>query len=580
MTSKIFKSGTVIDSAWLNDVNATTYNIVPTILPNLASTTDATKGTYLIGHKSAQTNAIGSTLQKKVQELVSIEDFRISTDVVGSDTALVQRAFDSGKSIYFTQDYFVDSINASSIGQTIDFNGYKLIGTRAAAGGAQYVMAITGRQMKIYGLSINANFGGYTCCVRWFSVSNSAPAQYNNVYGLNMSYCGIGLIYGQEIGTISVDASQSENTIYGMTCRGIQTPFVGNQSNGFITLVSPILDCGPYEWSTQPGYNATTFNTAALTINNMVGQVVIVGGEVLKTSSQLGYGFRGKDLLFMGTVFEVACAQGYIIGDVQIRDSTNGYMAADSVSAFTIASEATGTLRLSNIKSYRGAGVGSYSGVNFINYESPTSMTDVVIEDGLIVEWKVSKLVGPTVYFNNVKVMEATGSTALMLNDNNNCLAREKGIDTSIYTTTSWNYVLYSGAGSSMAIGTTAPTGKNAASLELIATGTAAATSADLTNATTIKSSSIRVVPLDYFRLETWAKATSSQCQINVLYYNLAGELLTPLAAITGLTTTWTKYKAFSQAPPNAAYMVIQVYGQTGTINVTDLVLTRFMKST
>jgi len=54
-----------------------------------------------------------------------------------------------------------------------------------------------------------------------------------------------GLIYGQVVGSSSVDAAQSENTIYSLTFRAVQICFTGNQTNGYLTLVSPTLDCNP-----------------------------------------------------------------------------------------------------------------------------------------------------------------------------------------------------------------------------------------------------------------------------------------------------------------------------------------------
>jgi len=433
--------------------------------------------------------------------------------------------------------------------------------------------------MKWYNVNVNANFGGYACCVRWHSASAGAPAQYNNVYGLNMSYCDIGLLFGQEIGSPSVDAPQSENTVHGLTCRGLKTPFVGNQSNGFITLVSPIVDCNPYEWSLQPGYNAATFNTAALTFNNVVGQVVVVGGEVLKTATQLGYGIRGKELMFLGTVFEIACAQAYVTGNILIRDSTNGYIASDSASAFTIASGATGVLCLANITTSRGPGVGSYSGVTFIGYESSTSATNVIIEGGNILEWRVETITGRTVSFNNVRVTQATGAKALTVSDNSNCLLREKGVDTSIYSLTNWFYTLVYGGGSSMAIGVAAPTGKTASSLELVATGIAYASAGDVTSAATIKSTGIRVGAGEYWKLEAWAKATDGNCAIRVVFYNLAGVPINTVSLSPILTTAWVRYSLYTNAVAlTAGYMIVELYGQTGTANMTDIMLTRVVK--
>lgn len=492
-----------------------------------------------------------------------------------NDTLAVQAAFDSGYNVIFTRSYNVDSVTAGTIGQTIDFNGHGLIGIRASGGGGQYVMAITGREMKIYGMNINANFGGYNCCLRWHSISAGLPAQKNNIYGMNLSRCGIGLLFGQEIGAPSIDAAQSENAVYGFTSYSLQTPFVGNQSNGFITLIAPILDCNPNDWVSQVGYNATTWQTAALTINNIVGQVVIVSGELLKTSTQLGYGIRGLGINILGSTLEIACTQAYVMGSILIRDNNNGYMASDSTNAFLIASGAAGTLHLANISSFRGAGVSSYSGSLFISYEDAASTLTVMIDKGNILEWKVENILGRTVRFSELSLIRTTGDTPIIVTDNNNCLLREKGVDTSIYTTTGWYFTLASGAGS-MTIGTAAPTGKNTASLLLVATGTTTTDTADLTSTTTIKNTALKVIPGDTLRITAWAKALAAvNNQFRGVFYDITGTLVSSPTLSSNFTTSWVKYNMTTVVPATAAYFVLRTFVEVDTVNVTDIVVTK-----
>jgi len=68
MTSKTFTSGTVIDSAWLNDVNGSTYN---------------GSGIYT----PSGTGAVATTVQTKLRESVSVKDFGAVGDGVADDTA-------------------------------------------------------------------------------------------------------------------------------------------------------------------------------------------------------------------------------------------------------------------------------------------------------------------------------------------------------------------------------------------------------------------------------------------------------------------------------------------------------------
>lgn len=76
MTSKTFTSGTVIDSAWLNDVNGATYNGT---------------GAFI----QAGTGAVARTLQDKARESVSVLDFGAIADASTDIGAALQKAHDA-----------------------------------------------------------------------------------------------------------------------------------------------------------------------------------------------------------------------------------------------------------------------------------------------------------------------------------------------------------------------------------------------------------------------------------------------------------------------------------------------------
>lgn len=383
--------------------------------------------TLIPKYQYSGSTTVNRPINEKLAEMISVEDFDGATDQLK-----VQAAFDSGKPIKFTKSYSVDTVTISSVGQTIDFNGYSLIGTRSlSTTKAQYVLGIVGRQLTLYNVSVNADFKNYVSAIRWHSVSNAAPAQFNNVYGMSVAYCEIGLLFGQEIGTPSVDAAQSENAIYGFKCRGAQQTFVGNQSNGFVTFIAPQMDCNPYEWSLQPGYNATTWQTAARVMINLVGTVVVLGGEALKTSTQLGYGIHGREIDMIGTTIEIACANFLVKGRIKITNAHNFYMASDSTNLFTIESDAGDSgdamVTLDNCQPYRANGVWSYSGSNMIKGNSTIpvifNFVNCVISNWT--QYKIassdpatgaSEVSNAIVRFVNTKLVNLNGAGAIVLN--------------------------------------------------------------------------------------------------------------------------------------------------------------------
>lgn len=319
------------------------------------------------------------------------------------DTAAVQTAINTGLPVDFTANYTVDNVVLNQNYQTIRGNGFELFG--GSDYGAAYVLAINCQYLKAYQLYVNQNFKNYQTAVKWFS-NASRTAQFCNVYGLHISCADNGLTFGENISTPSYNAPQSENTVYGFLTRAVQVPYVGNQTNGFLTLVSPELDCAPYEWASQPGYNATTFNTNAYAFRNVEGNLLILGGEVLKTTSNLGYGMSGGNVSLIGTTIEVASTQAEILGDFSISSNLGGFMSGDSVPAFSFAASAAGaasgaTLTLDDYTLKRGDGVQLYSGAYFIN-QNPSLEARVIFSNSRINNWSVDYLRDPA--STNIKI--------------------------------------------------------------------------------------------------------------------------------------------------------------------------------
>jgi hypothetical protein len=306
----------------------------------------------------------------------NVLDYGATGDGTTDDTAAIQAALDANTCVVFPpRTYRVTSITIDSF-KTIYCNGAEI----KALSDSFNPVVITGRYNSIFNLKINCNFFPNIAGMHWVSDATHT-CQYNNVYGLQISDAVYGILFGAKPGGSAFNAPQSENTIYGYTTRATQIAICCNQPNGALTLVSPILNCDAFEWVGRPGYNATTYYTNAYSVINLETLLTVVGGEVLKTASQLGYGIWGGGV-FDNVVFEVAGPQALITRDLTIANNQNGFFASDSQPAFMFDAAAEGdqggaVLTLTNYKLSRPDGYTSYAG-NYLIDGNPTLSCRVV----------------------------------------------------------------------------------------------------------------------------------------------------------------------------------------------------------
>jgi hypothetical protein len=125
MTSTVFTTGTVIEAPWLNDVNAATYNGGAVYTP-------------------AGTGAVPTTVQKKLRQFVTPEDFGAVGNGIADDTAALQLAINycmtdpiNPLTLLCAGKYYITAtlmINAPGVSvTTIRNNKFKILGVNGAS---------------------------------------------------------------------------------------------------------------------------------------------------------------------------------------------------------------------------------------------------------------------------------------------------------------------------------------------------------------------------------------------------------------------------------------------------------------
>ncbi|WP_214629378.1 hypothetical protein [Paenibacillus agaridevorans] len=280
------------------------------------------------------------------------------------DTEAVQAAFDSGKTVIFTRNYYVRSVEMKGDVQTIDFNGYFLIGISQGShseSDKDAILKITGIYLHLHNLKIEGQFNtNYKAAIHWYSRPGHAHSGYVNIFGLFIRNILVGIQYGAWLDDPNpYDTSQSENYLYGYVTRGTQNCLISNQPNGFLKISGSTLDCHEREWSLMEG---NPFQKAeSYLIYCKIGQVSVEDSELLKVIDLEGCGIKGKNIIITNCVMEMPCTWVVAEGDVSIDGVHGGFMGGDSgLPMFEIAANAEGSLRLNHIRMIRSAGVGGY----------------------------------------------------------------------------------------------------------------------------------------------------------------------------------------------------------------------------
>lgn len=228
-------------------------------------------------------------------------------DGTHDDTAAIQQALDSGWDLVFTAPaYAVTHVEFSGNSRTYRFVRSALRGI--AKRPTDSVMSVrNARHNTFYDVRVDQRFNtNYTAALHWWSVpqAKEGPSQYTVFYGLRIVNATIGLLYGDLESRQPPRNTMSENTVYSLICRGVETPIYFNQPNGFLFVSESVIDAFRGEW---PHATRPDFEREARCIKLLYGNLRIHGGQITKCQSSQGLGIESYgNLSIDGAYIEIA----------------------------------------------------------------------------------------------------------------------------------------------------------------------------------------------------------------------------------------------------------------------------------
>lgn len=576
MAQTTFVPGTVITKEWLNAVDALRYG-----------QGNSAKGSALLQFIQSGSNKATRNVQDKLQGIwVSPDDFNLA-----SDTLNVQAAFDSGYSVVFERPYDVTQVEYSGTG-TVDFAGHYLMGTATSATDCVFKISSVGATLidvevrtGVADTSINDD---YTCMIWWYDADDAS--QHNKVFGMKLYYGVRGLVYGELPGSSSTAEAQSENAIYGFDPRGVQNPFYGNHTNGFLDFFGPSFIALNNEWPVSPVFNWTT----ARAFENIVGSITVHGGELIKTGSALGYAAALSTCRFVGTYIELASPLNQTGYDIHFDGCRFGVTRDDTSAFYTAAAVgATGTVYLNNCIFSRAAGTGVYSDVPLFDATAGNAANTITINNCHTEEWRWSPcspfvpiFEGGTFRVSNTTIVQTAGDPTIYYDNTTAANLLESKIDHLGYTTTGWTL---GGAGVGATLTVTTQAGPISAAnylpkqLTLHGTGTGAnadyATNADPTNTTTLNNTALRVHPGEMYLVSAWIyQVSGTSTKLAARFYDLTGTYISNSNAAdstTGFSAAWKYYEGYVIVPATAAWMGVGIQCDVTDARITNLKVRR-----
>lgn len=504
-------------------------------------------------------------------------------------TAAVQAALDDAGTfgVFFpTGRYGVTSITIPN-SKFIWFDGATIVGISSSAEDA--VVKMAGSSCQIYNMSINPNYSdNYTCALWWND--DVEGCQYNTIFGLTINNARRGIVYGGLPGAAATVPPMSENSLVGYYCFGVQNPWYGNAANGVMYITGAQFVSLNSSWPVSPAFNSTD----ARAIENYVGLLFVNNSTIVKSATPLGYAADLSNVNFNNCYFET-------VAPIQLVGSRNRFtncrifqLAANQSTFYYPSNVASSEQYFTNCGLQRPSGSGLTSVTPFIDMSAvgPINATtnDITFDNCSMLEFNWQTSTGYVPFVNNFANLkfhntryQRSGSvtTKFLLNNRSSNMLVEAGKDYLGYVTTTWYPENGSGT-AAVTIAADAPTGFNASSIQLVATGgTARAMTIDPTSTTTVKNTGFQVKPGDLFSLSVWAKMPTGAAiggGIRAVFYDTSGALLINVEIIDYLAfsgSDWSLVFARITVPANAAFMGIAGQASSDTIRYTQVQLFR-----
>lgn len=580
---------------------AATAGTAAALSADLANSSDALKGDVLIGVKNAAANAVGTTQHEVNQRKVDVFDFMTTAEKADVQagtlavdvTTAVQNAINSlpavGGNIYFPPGkYRVTTITFANTRYNAIFDGAVLWGSATVA--TDCVVRFKGTQSNVYGLVIggwnpslsSVTNSNYTCALWWYDGAN--PSQFNNFFGLYITDLLRGVIFGEKPGNTDTNLPLSENSIFGYKTRSVQNPFYGNAIQGFITLNAPELIAEKGDWSGDGTTTGVYRYSSARAIENAAGSgyITVMGGEVVKVDSALGYAADLNRIRLIGTHAEVA-PSFQVTGD-SVQWQNGVLFNTQSTTDIFVYTSAGKKIDLDSCKIIRNDGTGSGSTTYLVNALSATapevnindcdlrefgaSFTDLVaLNDDRLARWSKTRL------------QKTLADTDLWMYDTQlQNLLDIRGIDRMAWTAAGW---FINSSATLLGTAADAPTA-DYTNVVTVTPANVIGSSADESSVAQIRATAVPTHVNELFMLEGWCRTTGAGAgHIIARFYNSAGAFLSNTLVMSTtqsrpkITTSWRYSRGFFKAPASAAYVAIGGYAEVATVRFVDLKLSR-----